>query len=194
MYYSSFFAAKALLAMHGGWFQRSKQWLEVANAQPGSLQMTLNKTGHPLLSGSPGSHRDFWVVFYSAVKPLNSYIPAAEAFAIQPVNSSATWLIDNRNKYNYCPSHAISLLTEFTARFDGSNMPGSFPGVLKVFSNIAGAMQKIVHDFRTTHLLASDIFSGDHADLSEAVNSLIRANRAVELDSYANNIIGNFSI
>lgn len=195
-YYSAFFAAKSLLGMHGGWIDGPNRWLEVTNGNPSSLELTFKKTTHPLLTtlASGSSHKAFWTVFYSALRPLGPYVPAHTAFALQPVHSSETWLIDNRNNFNYSPNQALRLLWDFLARFDAHSMPSCFPGDLKVFSNIAVAMQQIVHDFRVAHNLAGDVFAGNYTDLRDAVDQLIRADRETDLDTYSARQIGTFSI
>ncbi len=50
LYYSTFFAAKALLEMHGGWVDGPSRWLEASKSQPGSLELTFYKTDHPYLT------------------------------------------------------------------------------------------------------------------------------------------------
>lgn len=174
LYYSSFFSAKALLAMHGGCVLKSA-WLEIDDSTQGSMVLRISRKPHPAVAnGRFGSHQRFWKIFYQAAQSIYAFAPATDVHALDPVNSSETWLIDSRNQLNYKTTEAFTLINDFASGFDATNVPSCFPGIINVFSNIASAMQAVTHFFRTDYALSSDVLSARFASLDAAVSQLIR--------------------
>lgn len=192
LYYTSFFAARALLSMHGGWVDGDRQWLEVTNINPGSIAITLRTSRHPGIPPRQGTHKAFWAVFYVACRQLQQHAVVQHSFALSPVQSSPTWLIDNRNRINYGSASAAKLVNEFTQRFNPADVARSLPGDVKVFKNVAESLLALVHQFRTAHGLATDASIGGEPDLTLAIDTQIRSNRPNEIDTYAANELLNF--
>lgn len=185
LYYTSFFAARSILGMHGGWIDGDRQWLEATNISPGSISITLRTSRHPVIPPRQGSHKAFWSVFYFACRTLQPYAAAQNSFALSPVQSSNTWLIDNRNKINYGSARAARLVDEFYRRYNPANVTRSLPGDVKVFKNVAESLLALANQFRVAHGLATDIAICGAGDLTTAIDNQIRAGRDATLDAYA---------
>ncbi|WP_143006572.1 hypothetical protein [Aquimonas voraii] len=192
LYYTSFFAARSILGMHGGWVDGDKQWLEATNINPGSIEITLRTARHPAIQAKQGSHKAFWSVFYFACRPLHPHAAAQHSFALSPVQSSSTWLIDNRNRINYGSADASKLVDEFQRRYDPTNVAQSLPGDVKVFRNVAISLLALANQFRRAHGLATDAPPVGALNLDEAINNQIRANRDVALDAFSSAELMNF--
>lgn len=195
LYYSCFFSARALLAMHGGVVLKNKRWLEVENSTPGKIELKINKTQHAAANtGKFGSHQYFWKVFYHAAQSIYPFAPATDAHALDPVSASETWLIDARNQYNYKTTDALALLSDFAVRFDATKVPGCFPGTIAVFSNVATALQSLTHYFRRDYGLQSDLLAGRFASIDDAVNHWIRAQVNPALSDHADAVAQTMTV
>lgn len=191
-YYSSFFSARALLAIHGGWIDGDKSWLEVTGAAPGSIELTLRRTRHPGLSGRDKSHRAFWTIFYGVAPQFQRYAPAQHAYSLSPVQNSPSWLSDNRNRLNYGSANSFELASDFLSRFNSANIASSLPGDVKVFRNVAKSMLENASAFRTASGLATDVHLAGFGNISEAVAELIRVERNPYLSRFAEEEIERF--
>lgn len=175
LYYSIFHSAKAISGLHGAWFEHANLWVSAEGRNTGQISLRVNKSKHPSLSGTNirGTHKQFWEVFYSSTASLRPYLQARDSFAIEPVHSSNSWLIDQRNKYNYNPSHAFFLTGEFISRYDRNDVPRCFPGTIKVFLNVAESLHRIVSDTRRDYRLETDVLEPDWSNISDSVHPLL---------------------
>ena len=187
LYYSAFFAAQGLLAMHGGCLIDNKFWLEVTDPTIGAINLTVNRTVHPkLLAAHPGStHKSFWKVFYWAVRSLYTHAPNNLAFALSPVQSSDSWLIDSRNEYNYQTPKALKSLTEFINTYDSTKLPGSLPRHLVVMDNVAYALRELAARWRGSYNLTSDVLTNIYPTLQIALDMMVKNDRDTALDALA---------
>ncbi|HUP60377.1 MAG TPA: hypothetical protein VNA69_08155 [Thermoanaerobaculia bacterium] len=119
LYYSSFYAANAVLGMFGGWIGHSKTGIRVVDVESGvagSQELRIyRKFRSP--SGATGSHRVFWDVFYDATASISAWAPADLASALDPVNNDFAWQINERNNVNYDMFHAWATSTHFHGTF-----------------------------------------------------------------------------
>jgi hypothetical protein len=99
LYYSSFFAANAILGMFGAWVQ-IRRLVDVENGDVSNqiLKVTKNIKSP---NGYPGSHQVFWDLFYEGYSKFSPWIPKELESATAPVNSNRVWQIDTRNEVNY---------------------------------------------------------------------------------------------
>jgi hypothetical protein len=99
LYYSSFFAANAILGMFGAWIH-IRRLVDVENGDINNqiLRVT-NKIKSP--NGYPGSHQVFWDLFYEGYSTFSPWIPKDLQSTTAPVNSNRVWQIDARNEVNY---------------------------------------------------------------------------------------------
>lgn len=108
LYYSSFFAANAILGMFGAWVGHSptgNRIIDVEDGTPGQQVLKLAiKQKSPFDAG--GSHRQFWDFFYDAVPLIKPWAVPDLAKGLDAVNGDRNWQIDRRNDVNYDMSKA----------------------------------------------------------------------------------------
>lgn len=153
LYYSSFYAARALLGLFGGWVNRNgKKYIEVSKARPGSQELAVRSA----VSTFGGSHQKFWELFYDSMAALIPWVDSKYRFAIQPVTGKPDWLISNRNDVNYDTHTAFQLIRKFQTDFDKSSFPGSLPGVLGTQYGVADGLLSILLQFAKQFGIATD--------------------------------------
>ncbi len=113
LYYSSFFAANAILGMFGGCISQTRAGNRVVDVERGGLGSQALRVHRGLRSpaGAVGSHRTFWDFFYDSVAAISAWAPAALEPALKPVNGAFSWQIDERNGVNYDMSQAWAAST-----------------------------------------------------------------------------------
>lgn len=140
LYYSAFFALKAVLGMHGCWMSRPDRWIEVDNANPGSQKIVYKTVKYPNSGGKTGSHKVTWVAFYEAMNHLAAWLTSPQAkLAINPVNNNKTWMIETRNDVNYDPLAAFQMMSDFRSAFNPAALPACFGGKLQTMIQITQA-------------------------------------------------------
>ncbi len=159
LYYSAFFAAKAVLGMFGCWMGNPKMWVEAVDTNPGKQSLAYRRVKHPE-SRRGGSHQATWRAYYVAMVPLNSWVPSSFSLAVHPVHASKTWFIDTRNEFNYHPSSAVRLGDDFAMSFDPSDLPNCLPGSLNTAFNVSSTMLKFARHVATQFSLSTDVFGG----------------------------------
>lgn len=192
-YYSAYFAARSLLAMHGGWVDSNRAWLDLSDSKQGSIEFIVRKSAHPSIPSKWGTHKAFWTVFYHAAKSIQNYAVAPHSYALSPIQSSDTWLIDNRNRLNYEAAASVRLTNDFLNRFDPAQIPACLPGDLKVYRNVAESLLALVAQFRVANGLATDINVGLQGNLTASITNLVRAPGPITLQTYSTDAIANFS-
>lgn len=152
LYYGSFFAAGALLAMFGGRVLKNSR-IEVKASRPGNQELIV-------VSGSGstygGSHQRFWDLFYSSVRGLLPDVDAPLRIALAPVNNKVTWQIDSRNLINYDSFRAIELAGHFQAAFDKRKFPSSLPGMLGTQFEVFEALLLLTLNFAVAFGMITD--------------------------------------
>lgn len=125
LYYSSFFAANALLGIFGGWMGNVKAvtWvIDVQRGTAGSQELQIIR-GYKAPSGAKGSHRVFWDYFYSqANADIAPWSPLSLLRALEPVNSDTSWQIKERNDVNYDMYHAWQSTLLFASTFNRARL------------------------------------------------------------------------
>jgi hypothetical protein len=125
LYYSSFFAANAILGMLGGWVGQTKTGkrllVDVERGVPGSQELKIHRKFQSP-SGANGSHRVFWDLFYDATASISAWAPPALISALDPVNNDFAWQIGERNDVNYDMFHAWQASSLFFGTFDSANL------------------------------------------------------------------------
>jgi hypothetical protein len=124
LYYSSFFAANAILGIFGSWIgstQLGERVVDVERGVAGDQQLQVHRN---LLSpnGAKGSHRKFWDFFYDGSATIAAWAPADLAHALSPVNGDFGWQIAERNRVNYDMFFAWSASTLLFDTFNRSRL------------------------------------------------------------------------
>lgn len=136
LYYSSFFAANALLGLFGGWMGNVKvaAWaIDVERGVVGSQELKVVR-GYKSPTGARGSHRVFWDYFYAqASANIAPWAPLPLLAALDPVNSDTGWQIKERNDANYDMYHAWASTQLFASTFQPAKLSSlSGPAALQM--------------------------------------------------------------
>jgi hypothetical protein len=183
LYYSSFFAARALLGMHGCWIGKPDRWVESVSSTPGKQRLAYRRTRYSSAK-HVGSHRVTWEAYYVAIKPLKSFVSPPCVVAMDPVNSSPYWMSDLRNRINYEPAAAFALIDDFGSSFDSTNLPGCFPGKFNTAYRVATAFLMLLSEVTANVGLATDVFS-PYSTRALGIGALVTAAAPKELGQFA---------
>jgi nitroreductase len=140
LYYSSFFAANAILGMFGAWVH-IRRLVDVENGNANSQVLKVaKKVKSP--NGYPGSHQRFWDFFYEGYSTFSPWIPAGLQSTTAPVNSNRVWQIDARNEVNYDMFRAHEAALGFKQHFKPNRLR-SLRGSLAQQMEVTEAMLKL---------------------------------------------------
>ncbi len=184
LYYSSFYAAQAILGILGCWIRRRNRWVEVTNSNPNSQALKYNVRNYP---GPTGSHRLTWTAYYSAVANLRNWLPSQGLLSVTPVSSSDTWFIELRNRVNYRPFEAFQLCQNFERNFDATNIPICFPGELNSAYQVASSFLFTLKELCDHTKLETDLFLPNRTRKS-AIKQRVNGPKNRELASFAKNL------
>lgn len=151
LYYSSFYAANALLAMFGIWV-KDEYLVEVENGVQGHQVLRINRKAKSP-SGVRGSHQRFWDFFYEACTQLAGWVPAEFSTVIQPVNADRSWQIKERNSVNYDTLHAYDAAIRFQSSFNVQKFRASLTGpLLQQLELTEGLLKLTLHYINELHV------------------------------------------
>jgi hypothetical protein len=137
LYYSSFFAANAILGMFGAWLDHERL-VDVVQGTPNSQILKIARSPRSP-NGYPGSHRTFWDFFYEGCNAISPWVPTELQSAVSPVNNDRTWQIEARNEVNYDMHSAFDGARSFVTSFNPKklrSLPGSLGQQLDVTENM----------------------------------------------------------
>jgi hypothetical protein len=136
LYYTSFFAARGLLALFGCWVGATHV-VDVARGDIGNQELSISQVTR--LTRVHGSHRVFWDLFYQSTSPLTNWVDATLAKGLRP-GAGVDWQTRTRNDINYESSIALDLAAEFQVKFRKTGYPASMPSQTRLQSEIAYAL------------------------------------------------------
>ena len=116
LYYSSFFAANAILGMFGAWIH-SERVIDVERGTPNSQILRISRQVRSP-SGFKGSHKVFWDFFYEGCAIITPWVPASFQYVVAPVNNDRAWQINARNDVNYDTFVAFDSAKLFDSSFN----------------------------------------------------------------------------
>lgn len=170
LYYSSFFAANAILGMFGGWVHVER----VVDVEQGAPTQTLRihrRVRSP--SGYQGSHQIFWDFFYEGCNMIAPWVPAALGSVIAPVNSDRRWQIRARNDVNYDTFKAFASARHLDETFNPRKLR-SLGGPLRQQLDVAEGMLKLALHFAEDFGVSSFAFDGlDTGKRSKIMRALV---------------------
>ncbi len=170
LYYSSFFAANAILGMFGVWthFQRL---IDVDNGVPNNQVFRINRRAVSP-SGYQGSHQRFWDFFYEGCNTIGPWVPAKLQSVMSPVNNDRTWQIKARNDVNYDMCVAFDAAVRFHTTFKPKRLK-SVTGPLAQQLEVTEGMLKVALHFANFLGLSSFAFeqmaTGERAKVLRAL-------------------------
>ena len=152
LYYSSFFAANAILGMFGVWVH-TQRIVEVESGSPGSQALRVHrKFTSP--SGYGGSHQMFWDFFYESCNTIGPWVPPTLQRFTTPVNSDRRWQIRARNEVNYDSFAAFNASVQFNSTFNPKKLK-SLTGDLAMQLDVAEGLLKIGLHFANSFGISS---------------------------------------
>ncbi len=120
LYYSSFFAANAILGMFGVWVHL-RRVIDVEQGTPNSQILRITRQVKSP-SGFKGNHQIFWDFFYDGCTIITPWVPASLQSVIAPVNNDRAWQIKARNGVNYDTFVAFDSAKFFNSNFSPRNL------------------------------------------------------------------------
>lgn len=162
LYYGSFYAARALLAMFGA-AVFGKSVVDVSIGTPGRQQLSLRRIGpNPGQESTTysGSHQRFWDFFYNAVSSLRPFVAPEFAAALAPVSGDPVWQIDKRNEINYDSAVGLVLARDFARSFSKTAFPTSLPGALGTQFRVFESLLVLTYSYATSFGLQTDALNG----------------------------------
>lgn len=171
LYYSSFFAANAILGMFGAWVN-FQHLVDVENgAVTNQVLRITRRVQSP--SGYNGSHRVFWDFFYEGCNAISPWVPPELQSATQPVNNDRIWQITARNEVNYDMVSAYEGAIRLSASFNPKKL-SSLTGPLRQQLDVTEGMLKVALYFATSFGLSSFPYEGlGTGTRSKALRSLV---------------------
>jgi hypothetical protein len=140
LYYSSFFAANAVLGMFGAWLTH-EYLVDVEQGTPNSQILRISKRVQSP-SGYRGSHRVFWDLFYDGCTTISPWVPTGLQSTAAPVNNDRIWQITARNDVNYDMYSAYDRARYFGSSFNPKKLR-SLPGPLGQQLEVTEGMLKL---------------------------------------------------
>jgi len=157
LYYSSFFAANAILGMFGAWVH-FERLVDVDNGTVHNQVLRIRKKVRSP-SGYSGSHKVFWDFFYEGCHTISPWVRAELQPAIQPVNSDPVWQIAARNEVNYDMFKAFDGANRFSTSFNPKKL-ASLTGPLRQQLDVTEGMLKLALYFANSFGLNSFPYEG----------------------------------
>lgn len=157
LYYSSFFAANAILGMFGAWvhFERLVD-VDHGSANNQVLRIT-RRVQSP--SGYKGSHRVFWDLFYEGCNTISPWVPSTLQSTTAPVNNDRIWQITARNEVNYDMFRAFEGATFIETSFNPKKLR-SLHGPLAQQLEVTEGMLKLALYFANEFGVSSFAYEG----------------------------------
>lgn len=141
LYYSSFYAANAILGMFGAWIHY-RRLVDVETGSANSQVLRINKRMQSH-STQTGSHRVFWDMFYEGYNSISPNVPPALQASTSPVNNDRFWQISNRNDLNYDMFKAFDEAVLFENSFKPQRLRKSLRGPLALQLEVTEGMLKL---------------------------------------------------
>lgn len=157
LYYSSFFAANAILGMFGVWIHlKSIVYVEIGTPNLQKLRIDRRFVSP---SGYKGSHRVFWDFFYEGCKRFSPWVPPGLQQVTAPVNSDRIWPVRARNAVNYDSFIAFQATENFAGSFDPTKLY-SVTGPLRQQLELTEGMLRLALYFANFLGVSSFAFDG----------------------------------
>jgi hypothetical protein len=157
LYYSSFFAANAILGMFGAWVHYERL-VDVDQGAPNNQVLLISKRVRSP-SGYKGSHRVFWDLFYEGCNIISPWVPSEFQATIAPVTNDRAWQIDARNEVNYDMFRAFDGAVRLNESFNPKKLR-SLSGPLAQQLEVTEGMVKLALYFANLFGVSSFAYEG----------------------------------
>jgi hypothetical protein len=158
LYYSSFYAANAILGMFGAWIHY-KRVVDVENGSPNAQVLRISRRVRSP-SSQTGSHRVFWDLFYEGCNLISGWVPTKLQPPTSPVNNDRFWQVTNRNEVNYDMFKAFEGATLLENSFNPRRFRRSLRGPLAQQLEVSEGMLKLAIHFANDFQISSFPYLG----------------------------------
>lgn len=171
LYYSSFFAANAILGMFGVWVGLGR-FIDVESGTPTQQVLRVaRKVTSP--SGLQGSHQVFWDLFYEGCNTIGPWAPPHLQTVVAPVNNDRAWQIKARNDINYDMAAAFDGAVLMHTAFDARRFR-DFGGVLGQQLEVTEGLLKLALYFANDFGISSFAYNGlSESERPKALRALV---------------------
>ena len=158
LYYGSWFAANAILAMFGCrvFYEHV---VEVERSTPGNQRLSRLKIGNrqnQFPFTKRGSHQRFWEAFYATAPHFSGMADQNYVHLLSPIAGDTMWLIHQRNRVNYKMVDSIELRNLFVSNFTRRAFPNGLPGELSTQFSVCEGLLHIGVSFASQFGLSTD--------------------------------------
>lgn len=171
LYYSSYFAANAILGMFGAWVH-FERLVDVEDGRANNQVLRVTKRAQSP-SGQKGSHRVFWDFFYEACNTISPWVPKSLSSTTTPVNNNRIWQITARNEINYDMSRAFEgaafIEKSFNPKKLRSSLHGPLAQQLEVTENMLKLALYFANDFGVSSFAYEGLGTGTRAKILRAL-------------------------
>lgn len=157
LYYSSFFAANAILGMFGVWVH-FERLVDVDNGVATNQVLRITRRA-PSPSGYKGSHQVFWDFFYEGCNSISPWVPSQLQSITLPVNNDRIWQITARNDINYDMSSAFDGALRLNNSFNPKKLR-SLRGPVRQQLDVTEGMLKLALYFAKAFGVSSFAYEG----------------------------------
>jgi hypothetical protein len=170
LYYSSFFAANAILGMFGAWIDLERV-IDVERGAPNSQVLRISRQVRSP-SGFRGSHKVFWDFFYEGCAIFAPWVPTSFQSVIAPVNNDRAWQINARNNVNYDTFVAFDAAKLFNNSFNPKRLRsvgGSLGQQLEVTEGMLGLAVYFANHFGVNSFPFEGLGTGNRSKVIRAL-------------------------
>jgi hypothetical protein len=157
LYYSSFFAANAILGMFGVWVH-FERLVDVDNGVATNQVLRITKRAASP-SGYKGSHQVFWDFFYEGCNSISPWVPNQLQSVAVPINNDRIWQITSRNDVNYDMFSAFDGALRLNSSFNPKKLR-SLGGPLRQQMDVTEGMLKLALYFAKAFGVSSFAYEG----------------------------------
>jgi len=157
LYYSSFFAANAILGMFGVWVH-FERLVDVDNGVATNQVLRITRRAASP-SGYKGSHQVFWDFFYEGCNSISPWVPSQLLPIMVPVNNDRIWQITVRNDINYDMFSAFDGALRLSSSFNPKKLQ-SLRGPLRQQLDVTEGMLKLALHFANAFGVSSFAYQG----------------------------------
>ncbi len=187
LYYASWYASHALLAMFGCTIYvdyKNKYLVDVDAGSPGQQELRIRRIGGqgaPVSTTYKGGHRIFWDLFYKAVRDLQPLVDPYYSPALSPISNNPVWQTHNRNAINYDTFISLSVAENFDISFSPNTFSSCLPGALGTQYQITEILLELAYYYARDFGLntdALDTLAPSSCSLYDRVRLLVYSRKA----------------
>lgn len=182
-YYSSFYSAKSILALYGGWAKNN--WVTQVDS-PVKTNLTLKTIKWKPNGNKLSSHKAFWSYYFDSMKNISNNIPSKYQPALNPINNDVFWMTKTRNILNYQINDALKINSNVLSDLDINNFPYSLPQEISRQYNQAKNILLLSNYLLNTFNINTDVFNciGTNKNRNDIIKECLYERVNISLESF----------